>query len=144
MGYTTKFTGSIELSRKLTFAEARDLLTIAEEPENTYAASGINTYLQWVPSEALDEIVWDGNEKFYDYAPLLQWLCGKWLKDLGIAANGELLWSGETASDIGALTVIANELTVKSGRQTGVCGKPLTMESLGRMALDEAAKGGTQ
>jgi hypothetical protein len=83
MGYTTEFTGAIGLSRKLTMAEAKELLEIDE----TGTITGIREYFQWVPSETLDQIVWDGNEKFYKYTEQLEWLC-RWLGEHGIRANG--------------------------------------------------------
>ena len=46
----------------------------------------------------------DGEEKFYDYEVLMKWLC-LWLKDAGIEANGELVWSGEDTDDIGNIVV---------------------------------------
>jgi hypothetical protein len=72
MGYTTEFTGAIGLSRKLTMAEAKELLEIDE----TGTITGIREYFQWVPSETLDQIVWDGNEKFYKYTEQLEWAEG--------------------------------------------------------------------
>lgn len=141
MGYTTKFTGCIKLSRQLTLAEARELLVIAEDNENAYAASGINSYLQWVPSESLDEIVWDGGEKFYDYEQLLRWLCSVWLLERGIVANGELLWSGEEAGDVGVLTVVSNVVSSAKGKKSRASGKPLTLSRLGELALDAITTG---
>ena len=92
MGYTTKFTGCINLSRALTLKEAKELLEIAGlDRAAVREITGTDAYLQWVPTETLDGIVWDGNEKFYGYVSLLRWLCG-WLKERGIEANGELLW----------------------------------------------------
>jgi hypothetical protein len=135
MGYTTEFTGSIKLGRKLTFSEAKELVDLANnfKADEVEAATGIRTYMQWVPTESLDAIVWDGNEKFYEYLPLLEWLCGKWLKERGIAANGELIWSGESRDDVGRITVVNNAV---EARAHPAGGKPLTAERLGRMALE--------
>jgi hypothetical protein len=138
MGYTTKFTGSIALSRKLTFNEARDLLEMADDCERTAKASGVRSYLQWVPTETLDAIVWDGNEKFYEYVPLMKWLCGSWLLERGIGANGELMWSGEDSSDVGQIIVRDNVVEAIEGRKPRTkAGKPLTMERLCELALDQ-------
>ena len=139
MGYTTEFTGSIKLSRKLTLQEAKELIDLADgdDSDAVAQASGVRTYMQWVPAESLDAIVWDENEKFYEYLPLLEWLCQKWLKDRGIEANGELVWRGESSDDVGRIVVTANavtshpnDLSVKSG------GKPLTARRLGEVALE--------
>jgi hypothetical protein len=136
MGYTTEFTGSVKLSRHLTLAEAKELLDLYDY-EAMKKASGIESYMQWVPTENLDAIVWNGGEKFYEYIPLLEWLCGKWLQEHGIAANGALFWRGESANDIGRITVADNVVTahvLDECVQDG--GKPLTKRRLGELALE--------
>ena len=117
MGYTTKFTGCINLSRALTLKEAKELLEIANlDRAEARKITGTDAYLQWVPTETLDGIVWDGNEKFYEYVPLLRWLCG-WLKERGIEANGELLWAGDETDDRGRIAVSSNEVEVIEGQR---------------------------
>lgn len=141
MGYTTKFTGSICLSRPLTLAEARELLEMRDDNKQVKEVMGVDTYMQWVPTESLDAIVWDGEEKFYEYVPLMRGLCA-WLDGRGIAANGELLWSGESAGDVGQIVVTDNAVQANEGRKAKARpGKPLTLERLGAMALDLATKG---
>ena len=141
MGYTTKFTGCINLSRALTIKEAKELLEIADlSPAKLREITSIESYLQWVPTETLDGIVWDGNEKFYEYVPLLRWLCG-WLKERGIEANGELLWAGDEAYDRGRIAVSSNEVEVIEGQRIETkFGRPLTLERLGEMALQQVAE----
>lgn len=140
MGYTTKFTGSVSLSRALTIAEARILLEANEDNDATKALFGRNNYLQWVPTESLDAIVWDGNEKFYDYVELMGDVC-RWLKERGITANGDLYWAGESADDRGTLMVKDNEVTAEKGTtaKKRAC-KPLTLGRLAEIALDQVTK----
>ena len=139
MGYTTKFTGCINLSRALTLKEAKELLEIADlDRAEAREITSIEAYLQWVPTETLDGIVWDGNEKFYEYVPLLRWLCG-WLKERGIKANGELLWAGEETLDRGHIVVSSNEVEVIEGQRIETkSGSPLTLKRLGEIALHQA------
>ena len=139
MGYTTKFTGCINLSRALTLKEAKELLEIADlDRAEAREITGTDAYLQWVPTETLDGIVWDGNEKFYEYVPLLRWLCG-WLKERGIEANGELLWAGEETLDRGHIVVSSNEVEVIEGQRIETkSGSPLTLKRLGEIALHQA------
>lgn len=137
MGYTTSFTGAIDLGRKLTMGEAKQLLEIndSDEAEKT---TGIDAYFQWVPSEDLQHIVWDGNEKFYKYTEQLEWLC-RWLADRQISANGVLYWRGEESSDTGTLVVTQNAVTsVKIERSKAKRLKPLTLRQLQEMALELA------
>jgi len=141
MGYTTRFTGAIALSRKLTFAEAKELLEIRQmDADKTEEITGVRSYLQWVPAETLEHIVWDTGEKFYDYIPLLKWVC-RWLKDKGITADGELFWEGEDVGDMGQLVVTNNNVLVEQG-EAKFTPKPLTLRLLGEMALNQITSGG--
>jgi hypothetical protein len=137
MGYTTEFTGAIKLGRKLTMAEAKELLEIASS-DKSETVTGIRAYFQWVPADTLEHIVWDGNEKFYEYTEQLRWLCGVWLEQRGILANGELYWQGEETGDTGVLSVVANNVTaIPNSKPTGKSPRPLTLDDLGKMALDQ-------
>jgi hypothetical protein len=137
MGYTTEFTGAINLSRKLTMAEAKELLEIAEG-DGAEKVTGIDAYFQWVPANTLEHIVWDGNEKFYKYVEQLGWLC-EWLGRRGISANGKLYWQGEETGDTGTLTVMENVIAVRANvKPSGRNPSPLTLRELGAMALEQA------
>lgn len=137
MGYNTKFSGSLKLSRKLSLAEAKEFLEANENPDSIDPSPGIRSYMQWVPSESLDAIVYDGNEKFYDYAQWLQWVLDQ-LQKMGVTAEGSIVWQGESTGDTGVLTVNANVLIVKKGnRMPGGNEKPLTLARLGEIALKQ-------
>lgn len=136
MGYSTAFTGVINLSRQLTIPEAKELLDIWEDGLNSEKITGVKAHFQWVPTETLDGIVWDGNEKFYEYIPQLEWLC-RWLKTRLIAANGTLHWTGESSGDSGIITVADNVVTAKKQAiDHGGPHTPLTIEKLQQIALD--------
>lgn len=138
MGYTTEFTGAVKLGRKLTMAEAKILLEINEDGRDASKnATGIDAYFQWVPSDDLQHIVWDGNEKFYKYLEQLRWLCS-WLHVRGVSANGTMYWQGEEIGDTGTITVIENDVTaMRQSRPPANSPKPLTMSDLRAMALDQ-------
>lgn len=138
MGYTTEFVGSVKLGRKLTIAEAKELLEIAGSDRDHKMVTGIDAYFQWVPADTFEHIVWDGNEKFYKYVEQLQWLCGDWLDQRGIAADGVLHWSGEETDDTGTITVTANLVSAHSNsRSTGQDPQPLTLRGLQEIALEQ-------
>lgn len=138
MGYTTKFSGSVSLSRKLTIAEAKTILEFNDDPDCIPGDHPAGSYMQWVPSQSLDAIGWDGEEKFYDYTKWLQWLC-KWLSEIGVETNGEMIWSGEDASDSGVITVRNGAVSTTKGVQTDKTFKPLSMRGLEKMALEHLA-----
>jgi hypothetical protein len=138
MGYTTEFIGHIALSRALTMGEAKDLLELNEEPEKITDAGKLTGYMQWVPSESLDAIVWDQQEKFYDYEQWMEWVL-RWLDERGVKASGQLDWRGESAGDIGRIVVAESVMTVEKGTATKPSNhKPLTLDKLARIALDAA------
>lgn len=137
MGYTTDFTGAVQLGRKLTMAEAKELLEIADS-QNAEKFTGIDAYFQWVPANTLEHIVWDGNEKFYKYVEQLQWLC-KWLAERGVSANGSIFWQGEETGDTGTLAVADNQVTAQPNQKPpSGSPSPLTLVDLARLALDQA------
>lgn len=143
MGYTTEFIGSLSLSRPLTLSEAKQLLEFNDDPD-TIELPHPDSYMQWVPTESLDGIMWDGNEKFYNYTEWMNWLV-LWLGNRGIEAAGELLWRGEETGDVGVLSVAGDRVTAEHGRKPSKKGgKPLTLERLGEMALEQlTAQGAT-
>lgn len=135
MGYTTKFAGSIKLSRALTMGEAKQILEANEDPDTIQGDKPARSYMQWVPTESLDQIVWDGGEKFYDYEPWMCWICAL-LQSWGVTANGSLLWSGESTGDTGVIQVEANAVTAKAGdKPPASSSQPLTLSKLQAMAL---------
>ena len=131
MGYTTQFTGSIELSRKLTMAEAKEVLDLDS------GITGIDAYCQWVPSKDLGSIVWDQQEKFYQYKEQLAWLCG-WLHKHKIVANGRFYWQGEDTTDTGTLVVGNNTMVAyPDDKPSAKSPQPLTLRDLQEMALEQ-------
>lgn len=136
MGYTTVFTGAVKLGRKLTMAEAKELLEVAGSDE-AKKVTGIDAYFQWVPATTLEHIVWDQNEKFYKYTEQLEWLCC-WLRDRKILANGILHWQGEETDDTGTITVTDNTVVAHpDGKVATKSPPPLTLRDLQEMALEQ-------
>ena len=135
MGYDTKFSGAVKLSRALTIAEASVILEANDDPDSIQGEHP-RSYMQWVPTQSLDHIVYDGNEKFYEYVDWMKWLVN-YLKGIGITADGEIDWSGDQAGDTGTIVVANSEVTVRD-HKTPARGshKPLTLSGLQAMALD--------
>lgn len=140
MGYTTTFSGGINLSRKLTFKEAKEWLDICEmesrEISEKYGGAAPNSYFQWLPSESLDTIVWDGNEKFYEYTDWLQWIVDH-LSVKKITASGRILFQGEDIDDRGYLIVEDRIASVsRMSDKAPHPMKPLTRDRLSEMILE--------
>lgn len=141
MGYTTKFSGSVKLSRPLTLKEAKTFLTWSDDRDSIEFGDKekISSYLQWVLSKSLDRIGWDGNEKFYDYEKWMQFVCD-WLTEIGVGANGDLTWSGESADDVGVLSVKDNLVSATQGAYSDSDFIPIDLSDLADMALEQATK----
>lgn len=73
-------------------------------------------WCQWVPSENLDAIEWDGHEKFYHYVEWLTYLIKHFLEPWGYRLNGDVEWEGEGRGDIGRIIVTDNVVSVLEGR----------------------------
>lgn len=143
MGYTTTFAGGFDLSRPLTLAEANCWLRnwYGQDPNGFVSEGAPRGFLQWVPSEDLGHVVWDGEEKFYDYAEWLGWLVGR-LDKLGIACTGEVRWAGEDRLDTGVLRIADGRVeAVRDVPGTVQRYRPLTKDKLGQMALERVAAG---
>lgn len=65
-------------------------------------------WCQWVPTPEGDGIVWDGNEKFYEYTEWLAYLIEHFLEPWGYKLSGVVEWSGEEVSDAGRIYVKDN------------------------------------
>jgi hypothetical protein len=96
-------------------------------------------YLQWVPAVSMDALVWDKGEKFYDYVEWLKFARNVLRGDYGIELDGQIHWTGEDTKDVGTITIKGDDITV-SKRDQGNSLAPLTMDKLGRMALDAATR----
>ena len=143
MGYDTKFRGQLTLSRPLTLLEAKQFMDLADadDASKVKAMFGVDTCMQWVPTETLDGIVWDGGEKFRDSEELLTAVC-KHLDGLGVIAGGTIYWQGEDMADSGELVVFNNQLTVirHKGERIASSSKPLTSRRLGELAIEALSK----
>lgn len=77
-------------------------------------------WLGWeiVPGNEYYELVWDGTEKFYDYAEWLKYLLTTFFIPKGIILHGIIEWEGEDWGDLGRLKVVNNVLTIDTFRIT--------------------------
>ncbi len=72
-------------------------------------------WCQWIPNETNDAIVWDGGEKFYNYAKWLAYLIEHFLAPWGYTLNGAVTFQGEDQSDFGQIGVVDNYVVVTDG-----------------------------
>lgn len=69
-------------------------------------------YCQWV-IERRGELIWDGNEKFYDYVEWLRYLIERFFAPNGYVLEGSVEFSGEDPNDHGIITVSDNVIKVE-------------------------------
>lgn len=118
MGYTTDFVGQLDFSRELTVKEYKDLKQMNDDPSvcNQFTDTPEtvpSSYMQWVSNDDGTGLVWDGNEKFYDYIHWLRWLVKHFFKPRGIELNGTIQWRGEEFDDVGVITAEESKITTK-------------------------------
>lgn len=75
-------------------------------------------WCQWTPTEDGTALGWDGGEKFYNYLEWLEYLLGHFLVPWGYVLNGRVQWQGESATDIGRITLTQNEVRLERGRRS--------------------------
>jgi len=120
MGYTTDFTGSFKLNKKLSESDYRFLMEFNDTRHNGESefkdTPGI--WCGWIPSEDRESIEWDGGEKFYSYIPWIKWLMVNYLGPRGYTLDGEVEWQGEDSRDIGKIIINDGEVSYKTGTLT--------------------------
>lgn len=110
MGYTTQFTGRIDLDRELTPDEYVTLLEFADERHQPGVDGAPGYNCDWTPTDNYRGIEWDGSEKFYSSEEWMQLIMDRFITPWGIKANGFILAQGEEAGDIWRLLVIDNRV----------------------------------
>jgi len=88
-------------------------------------------WCQWELQEDNQTLMWDGNEKFYDYIEWLKYLIDKILAPRGYVVNGKVTWSGEEQGDTGKITVIKNKVKIGVVMQVEVIQWPESQACVG-------------
>lgn len=120
MGYTTSFSGQIDLSRELTEAEAQAIIDFSDERHGG-DFGGFTTPVQgywcnWVPTRDRLGIVWSGAEKFYNADEWMQLVIDRFIAPAGITADGVINAEGERSGNVWRLKVVDNVVTRGNGR----------------------------
>jgi len=112
MGYQTDFSGQFDLDKDLTVKQVNELRAFNDMDHRAEDYAPGN-YCQWVPNEDGTAIVWDENEKFYNYTAWLVVLIDKFIRPWGIQLNGSVRWDGEEQGDAGVITIENNLVTTE-------------------------------
>ncbi|OJT66901.1 hypothetical protein [Bacillus licheniformis] len=72
-------------------------------------------WLQWIPTEERNAIVWDGEEKFYCADKWIIYLIEKVLKPKGYVLNGIVNAFGEETNDIWHISIVNNHVSIGNG-----------------------------
>ncbi len=115
MGYTTEFVGQFSFDKPLQAGQVEALTEFAEADHRKGVNGEPGNYCQWIPTSDGSGLVWDQNEKFYDYIEWLEFLIERFVKPWGYVLNGAVDWQGEVSEDQGVLHVKDNRvLAVKN------------------------------
>lgn len=63
-------------------------------------------WCQWLPTDDLGGIEWNGGEKFYNYDDWMTYLIEHFLAPWGYTVSGAVTYSGESDDDQGTLTIV--------------------------------------
>lgn len=90
------------------------ILDFNEEPQGQ---PGL--WCKWVPSDDGATIIWSGAEKFYEYTAWLQYIIDHFLAPWGYSLSGSVTWQGESADDIGTLSVVDGKAVAADAEPKG-------------------------
>ena len=118
MGCDTTFTGSFRFNKPVT-EKLRVLVNdFADERHYPRNERVPGYYCQWIIGTDYDgneALVWDENEKFYDYVEWLKLLIERFFAPEGYVLNGEVEYLGEDPEDFGTIEVKDNIVTQHYG-----------------------------
>lgn len=116
MGYTTKFFGRFNLSRKLTLAERKEIEEFINDQYPNDSPVAPSMHCDWrITSDSMG-IEWNSREKFYQYVPWLQVIIDDFLLEMNIRTQGEVAyWGDGQFEDCGTIVVENSVITVKKG-----------------------------
>ncbi len=97
------------------FNEDKNLIINYNEPPT--GQPGL--WCQWVPEVSNEKsvLVWDGNDKFYDYIEWLEYLIKTFFIPWGYFLNGQVEWQGEESDDFGKIILENNKVIIKNGKK---------------------------
>ena len=101
VGYSTDFDGALELSKEPSESLVSNINEFSDERHTEPEFPGF--YCQWIIEDG--ELVWDGDEKFYNYTKWLEYLIEHFFEPNGIKLNGTIYWQGEEPGDTGRIIV---------------------------------------
>jgi len=70
-------------------------------------------WLQWQIQEDHETIIWDRQEKFYNYIEWIIYIIDKILKPRGYVLEGRVDWRGEEWDDNGTITIKDNKISTR-------------------------------
>lgn len=103
MGYDTNFGGEFAIQPPLTAAQVQTLQDFNKTQHDGIAGVPGSTWCQWVPSDDGTTLVWDEQEKFYEYTQWLQYLVHHYFGPWGCTLDGEVEWNGDDVDDRGSI-----------------------------------------
>lgn len=107
MGYSTEFSGQIEIDKALKAKEVQEINDFSEERHENHS---IGIWCNWVIDEEKNVIVWNEAEKFYNAAEWLKYVIDTFLANKGYVCNGEIDCQGEDSQDLWKIEVINNKV----------------------------------
>jgi hypothetical protein len=97
--------GEFYVGDQSNFGQAHDA-SVTNYNAPPYTQPGL--WCQWVPTDDLQGIEWNGAEKFYSYVEWLTYLIDNFLGPWGYKVSGKVRWEGEDREDTGIIEVEDN------------------------------------
>lgn len=118
MGYTTTFDGGFTFNKPITLDMYNTINNFAAERHEPRLGGCPGCWCQWIivtDYNGNEALIWDQNEKFYEYVPWLNYLITNFFEPAGYVLNGTVDYQGEELDDFGTIEVKDNEIIMHYG-----------------------------
>ena len=118
MGYDTTFTGGFRFDKPVTERLRIAINEFSQQRHDPRNERVPGYWCQWIIGTDYDgneALVWDENEKFYNYVEWLEVLIERFFAPEGYILNGEVEYQGEDSEDFGTIEVKDNVVTQHCG-----------------------------
>jgi hypothetical protein len=82
---------------------------------NRYPKTQPGFWCQWVSNEDGTAIIWDCNEKFYNYIEWINYLIKNLIEPRGYSLTGDVEWQGDEPDDFGIISIKDNTVRIGQG-----------------------------
>jgi len=113
MGYSTRFTGRFDFDKPLPLGVIESMRKLqGVDTRDLSGAAYPGMFCQWILTNDLMGVKWDGEEKFYQWEEWLNWLVRNFFLPNAVNITGRVAFQGEDIEDAGYIEVLEGNRVV--------------------------------